>query len=154
MFLRLENVPMYYARYAKFRRPYNNLIPVSPLHLQYQMPKFNQINGLGSPAGWSGQVNPTGWWIPGGLAGFNSPGHLVNWKPVNQKGLNTHGQLAGWGNLGGPSGWSSHGIPMGWGNNMGQGQSGMFGGLLKVGKGALGGLGMLNNLINVGKMFF
>ena len=40
------------------------------------------------------------------------------------------------------------------GNNMGQGQKGMFGGLLKTGMGALGGLGMLSNRISLGKFLY
>ncbi|MBB6444438.1 hypothetical protein [Bacillus benzoevorans] len=158
---------MYHYRYAQFgrqRQPYHHQISAPPFHLQAQMPHFNQINslespsdwnGLGSPSSWNDQINPEGLWNPGGLAGFGSPGHPFNGTmPVNQKGLGNFGQMMGWGGLGGPAGWESYGNPMGWGNNMGQGLPGMFGGLFKVGKGALGGLGMLSNLISLGKFFY
>ena len=137
---------MYHYRYATLRnhrQPYNNQFFTPPSHLQYQWPQLNQINGLGRPADWNGLVNPAGWW---------SPGHPVNWMaPLNQMGLNTHGQMMGWGGFGGPVGWGNYGNPMGWGNNMAKGQPGIFGGLLNVGKGALGGFGILSNLISLGK---
>ncbi|WP_423799887.1 hypothetical protein [Neobacillus sp. SAB-20_R2A] len=188
---------MYHYKYTKLsgqRQSYNNQISVSPLHLQEQMPKVNQLNGLGIPAGWSGPVNPVGWWGPVN----NDPGHPVNWaakinqtglgvqgqpaswapinqtglstqgqpaswSPVNQTGWNTQGQMMGWGgpgrplvlgNYGYPAGWGNPRVPMGWWNNAGQGQPGMFGGLLKVGKGALGGLGILSSLISIGRFLF
>lgn len=158
---------MGHYRYTNLRRqsqPYHNQFSASPLHLQ----TLNQENDFESPAGWSGQVNQAGWLSPGSLAGFGGPGHPVNWAtngnqasfsmqghsgPVNQSGMYTQGHMGGWGVYGNPVGWNQ-GVPMGWGNFMGQGRPGMFGGLIKVGKGALGGLGLLNNLISVGRIFF
>ncbi|KAB2332158.1 hypothetical protein F7731_17890 [Cytobacillus depressus] len=108
------------------------------------------------------QVHSAGW-MPVNPVGLNTQVYPTGWMSVNPAGFSTQGQMVGWGDLGGPvgwgsygnpAGWGSQGIPMGWGNFMGQGQPGMFGGLLKVGKGALGGLGTLSNLINVGKMLY
>ncbi|MBS4212904.1 hypothetical protein [Neobacillus rhizophilus] len=190
---------MYHYKYTKLaeqRQSYNNQTQIfaPPLHFQQQMPKPNQINGLGSSAGWSGPVNPVGWWNPVGnnsghpvnwavhvnQAGLNAHGQPTSWTPVNQTGLSAHGQpatwapvnqtglntqgqmmgwggpgrLPDWGNYGYPAGWGNPRVPMGWWNNAGQGQPGMFGGLLKVGKGALGGLGILSSLISIGRFLF
>ncbi|WP_428911827.1 hypothetical protein [Niallia sp. Krafla_26] len=138
------------------RQTFPNQIPAFPFHLQNQLPLLNQMNGIGRPGGWSSLVHPGGFWNPGGLGSFGSLGHK-NWTaPVNQMGLNVFGQMMGLGGLGGPPGWGSYGNPMslmGLGNNIGYGQPGMLGGMLNIGKGALGGLGMLSNLISLGKFF-
>lgn len=127
---------MYSYIYAKSRRqglPYHNQISAFPLSLQHQMPIFNQTNGHGSPAG---------------LANFTGLGYPASWGPFNQTGFGAQGQMASWGGPVDPTVWGSYGNPVGWG------RPGMFDGLLKVGKGAMGGLGILTNLISIGKFFY
>ncbi|MBI0577909.1 hypothetical protein IEC97_11115 [Neobacillus cucumis] len=40
-------------------------------------------------------------------------------------------------------GWGGPGSPMGWWNNEGMGRPGILGGLLKVGKGTMNGMGII-----------
>ncbi|PDY31931.1 hypothetical protein COO17_31575, partial [Bacillus wiedmannii] len=68
-------------------------------------------------------------------------------KPFNSNANN-------WGVFGNPPGWGGQVNPMGWGNNGGNGQPGILGNLLTVGKGTMNGIGMLSSLLGMGKFFF
>ena len=78
--------------------------------------------------------------------GFSASGQQANWGGF--------GNPAGWGGQVNPMGWGGPGAPMGWGNNEGIGQPGILGGLLKAGKGTMGGIGIISSLIGVGKFLF
>ncbi|GAB6482060.1 hypothetical protein bcgnr5384_48180 [Bacillus cereus] len=51
-------------------------------------------------------------------------------------------------------GWGGPWAPTGWGNNGANGQPGMLGNLLTMGKNTMNGIGMINSLIGMGKFFF
>lgn len=162
---------------------YNNQIAIPPLYSQSQIPKLGGINGLGISEDWSCRVYPPGWDPSAGHAGFNYPaqpfpwaqpfhhggmfpqGHPSTLPPANPFSYNANGQPmnwgafgnhAGWGGQVNPMGWGGPGpwAPMGWGNNGGNGQMGMLGNLLTMGKGTMNGIGMLSNLIGMGKFLF
>ncbi|MHC2832031.1 hypothetical protein [Bacillus sp. F9_6S_D1_P_5] len=93
------------------------------------------------PLPWAQPFNHTGMFAQGHLAALLSP-------PAKAFNFNTNNN---WGIFGNPPGWGGQVSPMGWGNN---GQPGMFGNLLTVGKGTMNGIGMLSSLIGMGKFFF
>ncbi|MEK4891586.1 hypothetical protein MHH74_15805 [Bacillus sp. FSL M7-0996] len=141
---------------------YNNQISMSSLYSQPQITKAEEMNGLKIPENWSCRVYPFGWDSPTNYTGFNP-------QPFNHTGMFAQGHLAAllsppakpfnfntnnWGVFGNPPGWGGQVSPMGWGNNGGNGQAGMLGNLLTVGKGTMNGIGMLSSLIGMGKFFF
>ncbi|GAB6488372.1 hypothetical protein J0818_29500 [Bacillus cereus] len=77
---------------------------------------------------------------------FNVNGQSMNW--------NTFGNHTGWGEQGNFMGWGGPWAPTGWGNNGANGQPGMLGNLLTMGKNTMNGIGMINSLIGMGKFFF
>ncbi|EEL70075.1 MULTISPECIES: hypothetical protein [Bacillus] len=127
---------------------------------------------LGQPIHYAGmmpQGHPANWAPLPGHAGFNFQKPPFPWpQPFNHTGMFAQGHLAAllsppakpfnfntnkWGVFN-PPGWGGQVSPMGWGNNGGNGQPGMFGNLLTVGKGTMNGIGMLSSLIGMGKLFF
>ncbi|PFB26173.1 hypothetical protein [Bacillus cereus] len=96
------------------------------------------------PLPWAQPFNHTGMFAQGHLAALLSP-------PANPFHFNTNNN---WGILGNSPGWGGQISPIGWGNNGGNGQPGMLGNLLTVGKGTMNGIGMLSSLIGMGKFFF
>lgn len=128
---------------------------------------------LGQPIHYAGmmpQGHPANWIPLPGHAGFNFQKHPFPWaQPFNHTGMFAQGHLAAllsppakpfnfntnnWGVFGNPPGWGGQVSPMGWGNTGGNGQAGMLGNLLTVGKGTMNGIGMLSSLIGMGKFFF
>ncbi|WP_242311039.1 hypothetical protein [Bacillus cereus group sp. BfR-BA-01331] len=121
-------------------------------------------------AGMMPQGHPANWTPLPGHAGFNFQKHpFPSAQPFNHTGMFAQGHLAAllsppakpfnfntnnWGVFGNPPGWGGQVSPMGWGNNGGNGQAGMLGNLLTVGKGTMNGIGMLSSLIGMGKFFF
>ncbi|MFZ7945957.1 hypothetical protein [Neobacillus sp. 19] len=155
--------------------------PQFPKHLGFmtQTPWAQPINH----AGMFPQGPHLGWAPSAGNKGFHSQKQPFSWgQPVNNKGMfpqghpaamlpppanpfgfSANGQQANWGGFGTPAGWGGQvhpmgwggpGAPMGWGYNGGNGQPGILEGLLKLGKGTMGGLGIISNLIGVGKILF
>jgi hypothetical protein len=121
-------------------------------------------------AGMMPQGHPANWAPLPGYAGFNFQKPPFPWaQPFNHTGMFAQGHLAAllspptkafnfssnnWGVFGNPPGWGGQVNPMGWGNNGGNGQPGMLGNLLTVGKGTMNGIGMISSLIGMGKFFF
>ncbi|WP_166703097.1 hypothetical protein [Bacillus albus] len=122
-----------------------------PIHYAGMIPQ-------GHPANWTplqGHVGnfqkpPLPWAQPFNHAGMFAQGHLAALlsPPAKAFNFNTNNN---WGIFGNPPGWGGQVNPMGWGNN---GQPGMLGNLLTVGKGTMNGIGMLSSLIGMGKFFF
>lgn len=126
-----------------------------PIHYAGTMPQGYPANWtpLQGHAGFNFQKPPlslpqpfnhTGMFVPGHIAALLSP-------PANPFHFNTNNN---WGIFGNSPGWGGQVSPMGWGNNGGNGQPGMLGNLLSVGKGTMNGIGMLSSLIGMGKFFF
>ena len=121
-----------------------------PIHYAGMMPQGHPTNWtplqgyVGNfqkpPLPWAQPFNHTGMFAQGHLAALLSP-------PAKAFNFNTNN----WGVFGNPLGWGGQVSPMGWGNN---GQPGMIGNLLTVGKGTMNGIGMLSSLIGMGKFFF
>ncbi|WP_212935014.1 hypothetical protein [Bacillus hominis] len=121
-------------------------------------------------AGMMPQGHPANWAPFSGHAGFNFHPSSFPWaQPFNHTGMFAPGHLAAllsppakafnfnankWGVFGNPPAWGGQVSPMGWGNNGGNGQPGMLGNLLAVGKGSMNGIGMISSLIGMGKFFF
>ncbi|MBY7112322.1 hypothetical protein ILT06_15625 [Bacillus sp. 17RED48] len=160
---------------------YNNQISMSSLYSQPQIIKAQGMDGLKVPENWSCRVYPFGWDSPANYTGFNpEPPPFSLGQPIHYAGMMPHGYPANWaplqghlaallsppakpfhfntnnnwGILGNSPGWGGQISPMGWGNNGGNGQPGMLGNLLTVGKGTMNGIGMLSSLIGMGKFFF
>ncbi|MFE6138006.1 hypothetical protein [Bacillus sp. NPDC057893] len=140
---------------------------------------YTGFNSQTSPFSWAQPINyagmmpqghPASWAPLAGHAGFNFQKSLFPWAhPFNHTGMFAQGHLAAllsppanpfnfstnnWGVFGNPAGWGGQVNPMGWGNNGGNGQPGMFGNLLTVGKSTMNGIGMISSLIGMGKFFF
>lgn len=132
------------------------MFPQGP-HLGWAPSAGNKgFNPQKQPFPWGQQVNNKGMFPQGHPAAFLPPA-------ANPFGFGANGQQANWGGFGTPAGWGGQvhpmgwggpGAPMGWGYNGGNGQLGILGGLLKLGKGTMGGLGIISNLIGVGKILF
>ncbi|MBO0960982.1 hypothetical protein J1P26_14875 [Neobacillus sp. MM2021_6] len=114
--------------------PWGQLHPVHPAGIG--MPAHGHLAALPQHP-----ISPFGYGY-----GANANGQQANW--------NGFGTPAGWGGQGHPMGWGAPWAPMGWGNNQGKGQPGILEGLLKVGKGTMGGIGMISGLISMGKFLF
>ncbi|WP_419180401.1 hypothetical protein [Bacillus xiapuensis] len=125
----------------------------------------------GQPLGWApsaghvgfnSQKQPFPWEQPVNHAGMFAQGHLAALVPpfANPFGFSASGQQANWGGFGNPVVWGGQvnhmgwGAPIGWVNNNGNGQPGILGGLIKVGKGTMNGIGIISSLIGVGKFLF
>ncbi|MGG5782023.1 hypothetical protein [Bacillus albus] len=131
--------PAYYTGFNSQTPPFSL---GQPIHYAGMMPE-------GHPANWTplqGHVGnfqkpPLPWAQPFNHAGMFAQGHLAALlsPPAKAFNFNTNNN---WGILGNPPGW---------GNN---GQPGMFGNLLTLGKGTMNGIGMLSSLIGMGKFFF
>ncbi|KLT16006.1 hypothetical protein AA980_20660 [Neobacillus vireti] len=115
--------------------------------------------------GFNSQIQPFPWAQPVNHAGIFGQGHTTALlpPPANPFGFSASGQQANWGGFGNPAGlggqvnpmgWGGPWTPMGWGNNGGKGQPGILGGLLKVGKGTMNGMGIISSLFGVGKFLF
>ncbi|MBJ8105905.1 MULTISPECIES: hypothetical protein [Bacillus cereus group] len=137
---------------------------------------YTGFNPQSSPFSW-GQPNnyagmmpqgpPANWAPVSGHAGFNFHPSSFPWaQPFNHTGMFAQGHLAAllsppakafnfnsnkWGVFAPPPAWGGQVSPMGWGNN---GQPGMLGNLLAVGKSSMNGIGMISSLIGMGKFFF
>ncbi|AZJ21261.1 MULTISPECIES: hypothetical protein [Bacillus] len=140
--------PAYYTGFNPQTPPFSL---GQPIHYAGMMPQ-------GHPANWTplqGHVGnlqkpPLPWAQPFNHAGMFAQGHLAALlsPPAKAFNFNTNNN---WGIFGNPPGWGGQVSPMGWGNN---GQPGMLGNLLTVGKGTMNGIGMLSSLIGMGKFFF
>jgi hypothetical protein len=120
------------------------------------------LNTQGYPAGnkdFKSPNQPFPWAQPNQHAGMFAPenpaaipfGFGASGKHANLGGL---GNPAGWAGQTNPMGWGVPGSLMGWGNNGGNGQTGIFGNLLKVGKNTMNGIGIISSLIGMGKFLF
>ncbi|MBE7105107.1 hypothetical protein FT637_19305 [Bacillus cereus] len=125
-----------------------------PIHYVGMMPQGNPANWTPLPghAGFNFQKPPFPWAQPFNHTGMFAQGHLpaLLSPPAKLFNFNTNN----WGVFGNPPGWGGQVSPMGWGNNGGNGQPGMLGNLLTVGKGTMNGIGMISSLIGMGKFFF
>ncbi|MBG9855264.1 hypothetical protein [Bacillus wiedmannii] len=141
------------ANYTGFNTQ-SPLFPLGqPIHYAGMMPQGHPANWTPlqghagnfqkPPLPWAQPFNHTGMFAQGHLAALLSPPV----KPFNSNANN-------WGVFGNPPGWGGQVNPMGWGNNGGNGQPGMLGNLLTVGKGTMNGIGMLSSLLGMGKFFF
>ncbi|MED0903070.1 hypothetical protein CN327_29615 [Bacillus cereus] len=126
-----------------------------PIHYAGMMPQGHPANWTPLPghAGFNFQKPPFPWAQPFNHTGMFAQGHLAALlsPPAKPFHFNTNNN---WGILGNSPGWGGQISPMGWGNNGGNGQPGMLGNLLTVGKGTMNGIGMLSSLIGMGKFFF
>ncbi|MBE5108562.1 hypothetical protein IGI01_25960 [Bacillus thuringiensis] len=120
-------------------------------HLPTVQPSANpfSFNANGQPMNWGVFGNPVGWGGQGNAMGWG-----VTWSPMGWGNNGGNGQPMNWGGQGNVMGWGVPWSPMGWGNNGGNGQPGMFGNLLTMGKSTMNGIGMINSLIGMGKLFF
>ncbi|GAB6566396.1 MULTISPECIES: hypothetical protein [Bacillus] len=126
-----------------------------PIHYAGMMPQGHPANWAPLPghAGFNFQKASLPWPQPFNHTGMFAPGHIAALlsPPANPFHFNTNNH---WGIFGNSPGWGGQISPMGWGNNGGNGQPGMLGNLLTVGKGTMNGIGMLSSLIGMGKFFF
>ncbi|HDR7602087.1 TPA: hypothetical protein QCX65_005602 [Bacillus mycoides] len=134
-----------------------------PIHYAGMMPQGHPANWIPLPghAGFNFQNPPFPWAQPFNHTGMFAQGHLAALLSPPAKAFNfstnnsgVFGNPPGWGGQVNPMGWGGSWLPMGWGNNGGNGQAGMLGNLLTVGKGTMNGIGMLSSLIGMGKFFF
>jgi len=161
------------AVHAGFTPHGHNGNSMPPVNLP-RLPEHPGFAPQGQPTPWAQRIShawmieqgqPLGWAPLAGHAGMFAQGHPAALLPpsANPFGFSASGQQANWGGFGNPTGWGGQvnpmgwggpWAPMGWGNNQGKGQPGILGGLLKVGTGTMGGIGIINNLIGVGKFLF
>lgn len=140
--------PAYYTGFNSQTPPFSL---GQPIHYAGMMPQGHSANWtpLQGHVG-NFQKPPLPWAQPFNHSGMFAQGHLpaLLSPPAKAFKFNTNNN---WSILGIPPGWGGQVSPIGWGSN---GQPGMFGNLLTLGKGTMNGIGMLSSLMGMGKFFF
>ncbi|MGG1397324.1 hypothetical protein ABE288_05760 [Bacillus salipaludis] len=150
--------------------------PIHPAGMFTQGPSLGGAPSAGN-TGFNPQKKPYPWAQLFNHAGMFGQGHLpaLQTPSAIPYGFGASGQQANWGAYGNPTSLGGQVNPMGWGavgpDGMGccgprwdgvlwapmgwdKGRPGILGGLLKVGKGTMNGIGMISSLISVGKFLF
>lgn len=146
------------ASHAGFN-PYTKPVPwKQPTHHAGMMNQGHSTSGapFAGQVGFNSQNHPFPWAHGFNHQGMHPQGHFAAMQPPfsNPFGFGANGKPGNFGGFGNPPAWGGQGNPMGWGNNGGNGQPGIFDGLLKMGKGTMNGIGILSSLISVGKFLF